>query len=254
MPSMPLNVREKFDASAKPRRAAILSSVSLVSRSSRRTVRYDYDASQRLTAVTDPAGGVTRYGYDGQHRMTTITDARNIVFLTNTYDVNSRVCRQQQADGGLFTLYYVTADIASSPDSTLLLQQAETGGPITQAPCTGPASSSPVVATVLVDPRGHPTTHRFNASGLVTQTTDALGQATAYDRDPASNLLVSTTDPLGRQTAYSYDGAGNVTSVTRLAGTASAVTTSFTYDPIFCQLTSVTDPLGHGTTFGYDAR
>jgi YD repeat-containing protein len=210
--------------------------VSQVTDSTGRTVRYDYDASQRLVAVTDPAGGVTRYGYDGQHRMTTITDARNIVFLTNTYDVNSRVCRQQQADGGLFTLYYVTADIASSPDSVLLLQQAESGGPITQAPCTGLASSSPVVATVLVDPRGHPTTHRFNASGLVTRTTDALGQAATYDRDPASNLLMSTTDPLGRQTAYSYDGAGNVTSVTRLAGTASAVATSLTYDPTFNQL------------------
>jgi YD repeat-containing protein len=55
---------------------------------------------------------------------------------------------------------------------------------------------------ILVDSRGHPTTHRFNASGLVTRTTDALGQATAYDRDPASNLFMSTTDPLGRQTSY----------------------------------------------------
>ena len=212
------------------------------------------DAGERLVAVTDPVGGVTQYGYDSQHRLTSVTDARGIVFLTNTYDVNSRVCRQQQADGGLFTLYYVTADIASTPDSTLLLQQAESGGPITQAPCTGPASGSPVVATVLVDPRGHPTTHRFNASGLVTRTTDALGQATTYERDPATNLLVSTTDPLGRQTAYAHDAAGNVTSVTRLAGTAGAVTTGFTYDATFNQLTSVTDPLGHSTTFAYDAQ
>src|SRR5205814_5240362 len=55
------------------------------------------------------------------------------------------VCRQQQADGGNFKLYYVTTDIASTPDSTLLLQQAESGSQITQAPCTGPASSSEVV-------------------------------------------------------------------------------------------------------------
>jgi len=228
--------------------------VSQVTDSTGRTVRYDYDASQRLVAVTDPAGGVTHYSYDSQHRMTSITDARGIVFLMNTYDVNSRVCRQPQADGGVFTLYYVTADIASSPDSTLLLQQAESGGPITQAPCTGPASSSQVVATVLVDPRGHPTTHRFNGSGLVTKTTDAMGQATTYERDAATNLLVSMTDPLGRQTAYSYDGAGNVTSVTRLAGTSEAVATNFTYDPTFNQMTSVTDPLGHSTTFAYDAQ
>jgi RHS repeat-associated protein len=228
--------------------------VSQVTDSAGRTVHYDYDASLRLVAVTDPAGGITHYSYDSQHRMTSITDARGIVFLTNTYDVNSRVCTQQQADGGIFTLYYVTADIASSPDSTLLLQQGESGGPVTQGPCTGPASSSPVVAVVLVDPRGHPTTHRFNASGLVTKTTDALGQATTYERDATTNLLLSTTDPLGRKTAYTYDAAGNVTSVTRLAGTSGAVTTSFTYGSTFNQMTSVTDPLGHSTTFAYDAQ
>jgi len=228
--------------------------VSQVTDSTGRTVRYDYDASQRLITVTDPAGGITRYAYDSQHRMTTITDARNIVFLTNTYDVNSRVCRQQQADGGIFTLYYVTADIASSPDSVLLLQQAESGGPINQAPCTGPASSSKVVAAVIVDPRGHPTTHRLNTAGFVTKTTDALGQATTYTLDPATNLISSMTDPLGRQTTFSYDAAGNVTSVTRLAGTSGAVTTSFTYESIFNQLTGVTDPLGHSKTFAYDAQ
>jgi RHS repeat-associated protein len=230
--------------------------VSQVTDSTGRSVHYDYDASERLVAVTDLAGGVTQYGYDSQHRMTTITDARSITFLTNTYDVNSRVCRQQQADGGIFTLYYVTADIASSPDTIQLLQQGESGGPVTQTPCTGPASSSPVVATVIVDPRGHPTTHRFNASGLVTKTTDALAQATTYNRDAATNLITSTTDPLGRQTSYTYDAAGNVTSVTRLAGTSDAVTTNFTYDPTFNQMTSVTDPLGpgHSTTFAYDAQ
>jgi RHS repeat-associated protein len=228
--------------------------VSQVTDSTGRTVRYDYDGSQRLVAVTDAAGGVTRYSYDSQHRMTSIKDAREIVFLTNTYDVNSRVCRQQQADGGVFTLYYVTADIASTPDSTLLLQQAESGGPITQAPCTGPASTSRVVATVLVDPRGHPTTYRFDASGLVTKTTDAMGQATAYEREAVTNLLLSTTDPLGRKTVYSYDAAGNVTNVTRLAATSGAVTTNFTYAPTFNQMTSVTDPLGHSTTFAYDPQ
>ena len=228
--------------------------ISAVTDSTGRTVRYDYDASQRLITVTDVANGITRYSYDSQHRMTSIKDAREIVFLTNTYDVNSRVCRQQQADGGVFTLYYVTADIASTPDSTQLLQQAESGGPITQAPCTGPASTSRVVATVLVDPRGHPTTHRFDAAGLVTKTTDAMGQATTYERDAATNLLLSTTDPLGRKTAYSYDAAGNITSVTRLAGTSGAVTTNFTYDPAFNQITSVTDPLGNPTTFAYDAQ
>ncbi|MGH2459982.1 MAG: RHS repeat-associated core domain-containing protein, partial [Chloroflexota bacterium] len=63
----------------------------------------------------------------------------------------------------------------------------------------------------------------------------------------------SVTDALGRVTSYTYDALGNVTSVTRLAGTSGAVTTTMTYDPTFNQLTSITDPLNHTTSFGYDS-
>jgi YD repeat-containing protein len=141
---------------------------------------------------------VTRYTYDTQHRMTSITDPRGIVFLQNTYDVNSRVCQQQQADGGWFRMYYITADRATLPESEQLLNEAAAGGPITQAPCSGVASSAIVTATVLVDPRGTPTTYRFNTDGYLIQVTDALGQVTTYERQDGTNLLLSTTDPLSR--------------------------------------------------------
>jgi len=156
--------------------------------------------------VTDAAGGVTRYDYDDQHRMTAITDARGITFLRNTYDVNSRVCQQQQADGSLFTMFYVTADIATMPASLLLLQEAAAGGPISQPPCAAAASSSRVVATVLVDPRGQPTTYQFNSAGVLTAVTNPLGQTTTYEREPATNVLLATTDALG---------AGRPTATTR---------------------------------------
>jgi RHS repeat-associated protein len=218
-----------------------------------RTVSYTYDASNRLVAVTDPAGGITRYDYDSQNRMTALTDARGITFLQNTYDANSRVCRQIQADSGTFLFYYITADRVGLPESQQLLSEAASGGPVTQAPCTGVASSSPVTASVLVDPRGKPTTYWFNDQRFLTSVTDALGQTTTYTRDAATNQILSTTDPLGRQTTYTYDSVGNVTSVTRLSGTANASTTTFTYDPIFSQMTSATDPLNHTTNFGRDS-
>ncbi len=47
---------------------------------------------------------------------------------------------------------------------------------------------------------------------------------------------------------------GNVTSLTRLAGTGGAVTTTYTYESTFNQVASVTDPLNHTTTFAYDAE
>ncbi|MGH9207134.1 MAG: RHS repeat-associated core domain-containing protein, partial [Acidimicrobiales bacterium] len=47
---------------------------------------------------------------------------------------------------------------------------------------------------------------------------------------------------------------GNLTSITRLSGTAQAVTTSATYDPIYSQLTSLTDPLSHVWTLAHDGN
>ncbi|MBZ0160622.1 MAG: DUF6531 domain-containing protein [bacterium] len=213
-----------------------------------RTVRYEYDGSNRLTAITDPAGGRTTYTYDASSRMTSITDPRGITFLRNTYDANGRVCRQQLADGGLFTIYYVTADLATTAPAQQLLTEAAAGGPITQAPCSATPSSSQVVATVLVDPRGHPTTHRFNGAGLRTAISDALGQTTLFEYEPLSNLLTATTDPLGRVTRFTYD-AGNVTSITDPQGHVR----TFTYEPTFNRLTRLTDPMGNVTTFAYNA-
>jgi RHS repeat-associated protein len=214
-----------------------------------RTVHYEYDFLTRLVRVTNPAGGVTTYTYDGQHRMTAITDARGITYLTNTYDTNSRVCQQSQADGGVYTMYYVTTDIATTPASIQLLNEAAAGGPISQGPCTPMGSMSPVVATVLVDPRGHPTTYRFNGIGALVSLTDALGQTTTYARDAATNLVQSVTDALGRVTSFTYDAAGNALTVTDPASNVRTLT----YEPTFSNVTSIRDPLNNQRTFTYDS-
>jgi RHS repeat-associated protein len=182
-----------------------------------RQVRYSYDAQGRLETVTDPAGGITRYTYDANHRLLTITDPRGITFLNNEYDSAGRVVKQTQADGGTFTFAYTVS-----------------GGFIT--------------ATKVIDPRGNPTTSRFNNFGYLIQQTDALGQTTTFERQPGSNLLLSTTDPLGRVTRFAYDASGNVTTITDPLGNAR----NFTYDPVFNKVTSVTDPLGNLTRFEFD--
>src|SRR5262249_51369324 len=86
--------------------------------------------------------------------------------------------------------------------------------------------------------------------------TRALGQAeertTTIERQVGSNLVTATIDGLQRRTAYSYDASGQLLSLTRLAGTPDAVTTSYTYEPRFHQLASVTDPLGHTWATSYD--
>ncbi|MEX2147141.1 MAG: kelch repeat-containing protein [Candidatus Rokuibacteriota bacterium] len=187
-----------------------------------RAVGYVYDASGRLAKVIDAAGGVTEYTYDGSHRLLTIKDARGIVFLTNEYDANSRVTKQTQADATTYEFAY-TLDGA---------------GKVTQ--------------TDLTNPRGYVRRLTFSAAGYPLTDTHAHGQTPAQS---GTNFILTATDALSRETALTYDGQGNVASVTRLAGTLDAVTTSFVHERpgtgTFNRLTSLTTPIAT-TTFAYN--
>ena len=205
-----------------------------------RTVQYVYDGpglSGRLSQVTDANLGVWQYGYNASNQMTTIRDARNILYLTNEY-ANNRVSRQTQADSTTYQFAYTTD------------------------------ANDNVIQTDVTDPRNHVRRIVFNPppvspSGFQTGAYDASDtfaygltnqQTSSTIRQPGTNLPTSTTDALGRTTSYTYDGLGNVTSITRLAGTPQAVTTTFTYDTTYSQVTSVTDPLGHTTKVTYDTK
>ncbi len=212
-----------------------------------RTVPYGYTGG-RLTTATDPAVGVTRYTYDSAGRILTIIDPRGITFLTNEYSASGRVVKQTQADGGIWLFRYQ-------------LQGTTVTGP----GCPGPACPTEesaanvaagfsftggiIIATTVVDPRGNPTTHRFDSRGFTSEITDALGQTTRFERDAAGNVT-STTDPLGRVTRFTYDASGNVTSITDPANNVR----SFTYESTFNQLTKITDPLNNMTQFAYDTN
>lgn len=184
-------------------------------------VGYVYDPSGRLAKVIDAAGGVTEYTYDASHRMLTIKDARGIVFLTNEYDANGRVTRQTQADSTTYEFAYTV----------------DGGGKVTQ--------------TELTNPRGYVRRATFSAAGYPVTDTQAQGNALAqtmtYTRQSGTNFILTATDQLSRQTAFTYDTPGNVASVTRLNGTAAAVTTSFAYETpgagAFNRLTSITTPI-----------
>jgi len=192
-----------------------------------RTVGYTYDTGGRLSTVTDANGGVTTYTYDSFNQMLTIQDPRNIVYLTNQYDSNGRVSQQTAVDSTTFQFAYTV-------DGT---------GHVTQTSVTDPRGK---VEIVTFNSAGYALTHVF-ASGLTEQ------QTFTYQRN-SGNLVTSVTDPLSNETTYAYDAMGNVTSITRLAGTSNAVTTSMTYESTFNHLASVTDPLSHTTSFAYDSK
>ena len=92
-------------------------------------------------------------------------------------------------------------------------------------------------------------TSRVEALGLTDEA--GRGRTRATRRADAHGV----TDGLGRKTDYAHDTSGNVTSVTHLAGTPDAVTTSVTWEPAFNQIATVTDPLlSHTTALTYNRR
>src|SRR5207245_9581078 len=118
--------------------------------------------------------------------MLTLTDARGITYHTNQYDSNGRVSQQTQAEGGVWLFAYTTS-----------------AGMITQ--------------TVVTDPAGKKTTHRFNGQGYPLEQKDDLGQTTVSTRNEA-NQVTATADALGRKTTLTYDAAANTTPTIAPAG------------------------------------
>jgi len=237
-----------------------------------RTVTYTYTSAGELQTVTDPNGGVTTYGYNTLHQMTTVIDPRGNVTMTNQYDSSNLglVLQQTLADGSTWLFNGWPGDLAvAGGDFFSDAGSSDADAPIVASGCWGAngfnrynssclegyttlASSNTVTIT---DPRGYVRKLSFGPTGSIMSDTHAVGQpeeqTTTYTYY-SDNLIQSKTDALGRTTTYDYDANGNLTTMTRLAGTANAVTTSYAYEPRFNQLSSVTDPLGHITSFSYD--
>ncbi|MFG3049855.1 RHS repeat-associated core domain-containing protein [Kitasatospora sp. NPDC048239] len=192
-----------------------------------RAVSYTYTADGHLETVTNPAGGVMKYTYESG-RMKTITDARGTVFLTNTYDSAGRVLQQVAADGGVTRFDYTTG----------------TDGKISE--------------TRMTDPRGGVQRFTFNAQGLATSRTTALGtpveQTDRTEYDPTGGRPTATIDALGRRTELEYDTNGQLTRTTTLAGTPDARTERVERAGPFGEVTAVTDTYGKTSRTEYDPR
>lgn len=109
-----------------------------------------------LKTVTDPLNHATGYAYTSA-RLTSVTDANGNVVKTITYDSNGRVIKQQFADGGFETYDYIVS-----------------GGIVT--------------STTITDPLGRKMTNRFNASGYILGSVDALGQSSQSTLDLTNQL------------------------------------------------------------------
>ncbi len=137
-------------------------------------------------------------------------------------------------------------------------------------------ASNPGRVTRMIPPRGntggspdysYATTYSYNTSGtesgLLADTTDALGGATTFDYDAAGRLTASV-DPLGNatgatpgdhQTEYAYDDEDRLRFTTLPAPTAggSGLVTETRYDEVGNPIVRI-DAAGQVTTYSYDER
>ncbi len=152
-PSQPLQITQITDAVGRSLNLTYdgFNRITQISDPIGRTVQYTYNSQGTLATVTDPAGGVTSYSYDSNNNLTTVTDARGVTVAQNTYDANGRVVQQTRADGGAFAASYTLLNPATP-------------------------STSPVLSATVTDPQGNQSSHRFSATGLLTDLTDAAGQ------------------------------------------------------------------------------
>jgi RHS repeat-associated protein len=224
-------------------------------------VKYGYE-SGNLTSVTMPGESTPRwrFEYDASHRITQVTNGRGGK-TTNEYDASSRVTSQTDPAGRTTTFKYeafhtTVTNKATGAVTDLWFTSNKSPFKITRGYGTAAATTESFAydeggrMVKRTDGNGHTTTYGYDADGNRTSEKDAAGETEwAFD---ATHDLISTTTPRGETTTIERDEDGNVESISRPGPEATVQTTSFDYDE-HGQLESVTDPLERTWSFGYDA-
>lgn len=222
-----------------------------------RAVSYGYTGGL-LTSVTDVRGGTTTYSYDASKRLTEITDQNGHAVVTNAYGTNGRVTQQQDAEGGISTFSWDASTQTSTMTDARGKQWKDvySGGvllkkidPLGNETLFERDSALNLVGTT--DARGNETRMTYDARhNLLTRTAPApLGYSETFTYD-ANNNLTSHTNARGYTDTFTYDAAGNLTGITRPGGVATTIARSAANPAL---VTSVTDPRGKTTSFEHDA-
>ncbi|MFT3779450.1 MAG: RHS repeat-associated core domain-containing protein [Ottowia sp.] len=183
LPGQSQGVRTQYDQAGRPIQRT--SAGGLVTKSS-------YDSQGRLTRTEDPAGNATTYEYGAKGEpLAGLLTTVNYPTYKETYQYDQR--NRQTA---------VTQHLGSN--ETRVQRQGYD------------ANGQRITST---DPAGKSTLYQYDGLGRLTQTTDALGNATKQTWDAQDNLL-TLADAKGNQHKFDYDKANRLTKETRPLGGA----------------------------------
>ena len=199
-----------------------------------RSVKYSYDAGNRLREVTDVRGNVTRYGYDRSGRIIQITDAEGRVEKLAYKD--GVVSQHTAADGGVTDYAFSYDDVNKQFNAKITGPQTTAGrrveeqthnriGKLVRQVVNGRTDlemqyDSGARIEQSTNARGFTSQVQRNEFEQVTRVTDTAG---ASRRTTYSAIHLQPTERIdqeGIRSTYTYDDVGNLLGITQAVGTA----------------------------------
>ena len=181
------------------------------------TIRYEYDADDRLIKVTDSTGAVLEYGYDSQNRR--VSESRKIS------DTACQTFRYRYDAAGRMTELHRTADREGSGRRSVMVRyEYDRNGNMTRTILPSGAEilreydpADRLVTEIHVDPDSgiHNTTRfAYDKAGNLTCITDNQGRNTLMEYD-AMNREIKRTEKDGSVTRNFYDRNGQLVKTIR---------------------------------------
>jgi RHS repeat-associated protein len=209
-----------------------------------RSVKYQYDAANRMTAVIDVRGNTTRYGYDTANHIVTITDQEGRV-ETLAY-AGSSVAKRTAPDGGVTDYLFEYDDVNKQFTSRITGPETAAGRRVEEfthnrsGQLVRRAVNGRIDDEVRYDTGARAETHT-NARGFSSRTTrNEFDQVIELVREDGSTIKqtysalhlkpTETVDEMGVKTQYQYDTKGNLTKMVEAAGTLDERVTEYEVD------------------------
>ena len=218
-----------------------------------RSVKYQYDAKNRLTTVTDVRGNTSKYDYDGANQITKLTDQEG---RSETLVYGNAVVKQRIApDGGVTDYFFDYDDTNKQFVSKITGPETAAGrrvddythnriGKLVRMVVNGRTDvevryDTAARAETMTNARGFATKITHSEYDKVAQVDYADGSLIKRSYSAANLMLTEETDELGVKTQYQYDAKGNPSRRIEAAGTADEQTTDYAVNALG-QITKVT--------------
>src|SRR5438128_6561198 len=203
--------------------------------------QFKYDASHRLTTMTDGRGGKTTIEYDSSNRVTKETDP--LERSTSFEYEPSRTKVTNKATGAVTDEHF---SVDNEPTS--ITRGFGTASATTEEFGYDTAGNQASV----IDGNNHTTKYGYDSEGNRTSMVDAAEHETKWGYDTKHDVI-SITTPKGETTTIKRDSHGNPELIERPAPAGKTQVTKEKYNAAG-ELDSVTDPLEHITKYEYNTQ